>query len=217
MLRTIRDGLEIRARSVAADRTGKRDFVDVVSEEARRQRIPENRIAAWRSSLPPDLVEAANRGEFNGHILSTGLLYPSYWADSLDVEGSQAARQWATMVALLVDIITRARALGLPVGVILTPTPFQYDGTYGSDWKQAGTTIKPEWLKHTKLETRLTEWTEDYNVPFLNLTPYFRRAAEEKPGVLNYRFDNHWTAQGHQLAASVILEWINKQGLIPGL
>ncbi len=58
-----------------------RDFVALISAEATRQGLPEQRIAAWRTGLPADLVAAVNRGEFAGPALSSGLLNPAYWLD----------------------------------------------------------------------------------------------------------------------------------------
>jgi len=50
-----------------------------VSTEARNHGISETQINEWKETLPGELVDAVNRGEFNGYILSRGLLRPDHW------------------------------------------------------------------------------------------------------------------------------------------
>ena len=58
-------------------------MVATVAQAARERDFSEAEIAAWADRLPPDLVAAVNRGEFNGQLLSAGLLRPTYWTAAL--------------------------------------------------------------------------------------------------------------------------------------
>jgi len=202
----------MRARRELGHRTATSDFVADVSREAERRAIPQKRIAAWKHSLPDDLVAAVNRGAFTGSILSNGLLYPEYWTDSIDVFSTTAQTKWVIMTKVLSEIVDQARNDGVEVAFVFVPSYFQYDPESheaSNPTVRAGTLVKRRWLsEETQIEKRLASWTKQSNVPFLDLTPTFRRAIEHEHD-LNWKLDGHWTPKGHRVAAQAMMEWLS--------
>jgi hypothetical protein len=47
--------------------------------------IPPDRVANWRALVPVELLEASDRGEFNGSAIAMGCLYPNHYVDNLDI------------------------------------------------------------------------------------------------------------------------------------
>lgn len=116
-------------------KTDTSDFICDVSQEATKRGISKERIAQWKSSLPDTLIEAVDRGEFNGAIFSfsLGLIDPHYYVDSIDIPNERAKKKWWNMITILSDIVTQAESKGIMVAIILIPSRFQYEpGSHGT-------------------------------------------------------------------------------------
>ena len=193
----------------SSDSVAKIDMIKIVSQAAREKGIAETEIDAWRNRLPPALVEAVNCGEFNGQLLSAGLLNPMYWSDSLDINNAGAEQQYAVMISLLDETIHRLQNSGIAAGVVFIPSAFQYDASYGDIWRQSGVHTDENWATtQTELERRLANWAKMQQTPFLDLTPTFRGAIQSSDRQLYYPLDGHWTPEGHKRAAEAIEDWI---------
>ena len=197
-------------QNASEDNGGEINMVGYVRQEARNRSIPEAEITAWEKRLPSELVAATNREEFNGYILAAGLLHPTYWRDTLDIAGEYSEARYQAMISLLNETLARCRARGIPVGVLFTPSAFQYDPNYGEVWKKVGVETSPNWaLEPTELEKRLEAWAQEQAIPYLDLTPHYRGLVQESPELdLYYEIDGHWTAKGHEVAAAQIVEWL---------
>lgn len=189
-----------------------RDIVRSAERRARRLGVSEERIAAWRASLPPDLVRATNRKLLNPTILPGGLLAPRYWKTGLDLSTEEDRRKWRTMTFYLDAIVRLARRGGAEVGLVHAPCAFQYDPAFGGLARATGMETDPAWLQGTAFETELGRWAASRGVPYLNLAPRFRAEALARPDALQYPLDGHWTPAGHAVAASEIAAWIEKGG-----
>lgn len=189
-------------------------FVLTISEQARKQDIPQSRINRWKESLPHELVTAVKRETFNGAILSLGLLYPEYWSDSIDISNTRAKKKWKNMTNILSEILVRAKQSGLETAVILIPSPFQYDQkSHGemNPWIITGSQIRKEWLsEETEIQKRMKRWTVSKGISFLDLTPVFREAIKLNKS-LNWELDGHWNNSGHDVAANAIASWLDDQ------
>ncbi len=189
------------------------DIIQIVAAEARQRGISEEALQAWINRLPPDLTAASNRREFNGYILSTGLLHPTYWVDSLDIDTEGAKKKYQIMETILDEIIARCRDLNIEVGVIFLPVAFQYDATYGDVWQQVGVEMRRStWsTEQSAFESKLGAWTAKQALPYLNLTPIYRQEFHDLTQTpLYYEIDGHWTPAGHQVAAEAILAWFKE-------
>jgi hypothetical protein len=147
----------------------------------------------------------------NGAILSHGLLYPDYWTHSLDISHPKAQHRYENMATILADLVRLARDREVKVGIIYIPCRLQYDRSSHDDSnpsKIAGIQMRNEWL-HSKseLQRRLEAWAATNALPFLDLTPVFRAAAERGLRT-SWKIDGHWNPIGHELAAKAMAEWV---------
>jgi hypothetical protein len=207
-----------QSQQTYGEETRTTNFVATISDEARRQGIPEGRISEWRDSLDDELVSAINRGAFNGALLSNGLLYPDYWTDALDLSSERAETKWTNMTSVLSEILTLAERHDLPVAMVFIPDRFQYDPAGhapDSPRIQSGMHVRSNWLTETtELQHRLGRWTLERSVPFLDLTETFRKTVASGKA-LNWKKDGHWNATGHKVAATVIADWLREQEGFP--
>lgn len=202
------------------ERTRPDDFVEAVSHAAARAGITPQQVEQWKARLPASLVEAANRGVFNGTILSSGLLYPARWTDSLDVDTTLAERKWQAMASILSAVAAASTQRGLEVGVVFLPASFQYDPASHSEsspWVGTGTVIRRAWLSgRSEFERRLQVWATERAIPFLSLTDSFREAAKTQSS-LTWPLDGHWTPQGHRVASLAIYRWMTTNPIFRSL
>jgi len=188
------------------------DFLEAVSSKARSRGISEEEIRKWRERIPPQLVDAVNKGQFLGAMLSYGLLKPKYWVESIDIEGTQAERKWSAMVTILEKMLSIARERGIWVGMVYIPARFQYDPAKENPniWRVGGTEIRDQWLSgESEIQRRLASWTATAGVPLLDLTPALKEAIKTDDRI-NFRIDSHWSPKGHRAAALAIAQWLNK-------
>jgi lysophospholipase L1-like esterase len=194
----------------AKDRRRPDDFVQVVSARARAMGIAEARIKEWEGTLPAQLVAAVDNGRFNGAILSSGLLYPKCWVESLDIVGQRAECKWQAALGILDEVVRVARENEVWMGVVYVPARFQYDPAPANPniWRTCGTEIKEGWLSgRSELQDRLASWAKASDVQYLDLTPALAEAIQAHPD-LNWQLDDHWSPTGHRIAANAIADWL---------
>jgi hypothetical protein len=186
-----------------------------VREKARRAGIPQAQVDAWQAKIPPEVLKACDRGEFSQAWVAMGCLFPDNLIHELDVQGEVAERKWTSMRHILTQIVELCRRETVKVAVVFTSDASLYDETIGSVRKRVGVRYRREWLteESSEIERRLAHWATTLDVPYLSLTRAFREACRESPGRYNYKLDEHWTSEGHQLAARVIAQWLTEQGL----
>lgn len=194
-----------------AKKTRTTNFLETVRRRAFTQGLPEARIDAWTATVPSDLVAAVNRGEFNGTLLSNGLLYPECWSDSIDLDSEVARAKWRNMTRILAEMTTRCRQEGIGIAMVYIPADVQYDPrshATNSPWSVTGTTLRNRWLvEDTEIQKRLATWMAEQDIPYLDLTPACRQAVQAGER-LNWPMDGHWTPRGHALAAKALEEWL---------
>jgi hypothetical protein len=97
------------------------------------------------------------------------------------------------------------------MAMVLLPSPFQCDpSSHGIDnpWVATGSEICREWLtEETEVQRRLSNWAVQQRIPFLDLTPEFRKQIQTGK-VLYWPLDGHWNAAGHSIAATAIANWL---------
>jgi len=204
--------------------SGKRDgdrlesigLIESVTEQARRLGIPDSEVQAWRARIPPQILEACDRGAFNRSVVAMGCLHRDLVLRMLDVAGPSAEKSWQSMRHVLTQIVNLCRQHRIRIGVVFLSTPYQYDETLATLEKTLGVYYRREWLTEpsSEAERRLRRWADESSVPFLSLTDDLRKSAREKPGTLNYPLDGHWTAEGHRVAAKAIASWLDAEMLV---
>ncbi len=191
------------------------DLIKVTRKYARKKGIPEEKINAWISKVPKDILEAANRGAFSAGILTSGLIHPNVWRNNIDLEGEEAAQKWTTMINILNSLIDLLNERNIKVGIVFAPNAMQYGKNYGDFQESLGTVVKKEWANHeTNIERELQKWSKEQKVSFLNLTPYFRKLSDDEKKKVHYRLDGHWTPSGQQFVANILSDWLKISRLV---
>ena len=75
--------------------------------------------------------------------------------------------------------------------------------------------LKPSAYDRNIGDKRLEKICQTYQIPFLNLTPVFRKKVKEKKRWLHFKQDGHPTAEGQQLMAQTIYKKLKQLGWIP--
>jgi hypothetical protein len=191
-------------------------FVEGVKQRARRTGISEARIREWEASIPPAILEACNRNEFNQSLVAMGCLHPDAIVTELDLEGESGEQSWATMRQVLTEIVQICREAQAGVGIVYIPTSFQYDERIGTVRRTVGVQIRPGWLTElsSELERRLVQWAGDARVPFLSLLEDLRTEVAQSAEILNFPLDEHLNTAGHRVVAGSIRKWLIEQELL---
>ena len=61
----------------------------------------------------------------------------------------------------------------------------------------------------TPIRDRLRAWAIQQRVPFLDMTPHYRKAVGAGAR-LNYRLDEHLNVEGNQFTAAAIADWLRQ-------
>jgi lysophospholipase L1-like esterase len=84
-------------------------------------------------------------------------------------------------------------------------------------WRKVLSTYEAMQGKDWELDApagRVEAWCRRHDVPCVNMTGHFRKAAADSGELLHYPHDGHWTAAGHQLAARVLRTFLEEEELI---
>jgi len=195
-------------------KTQTKDFIQTITRQAEKRNISPQRIKAWQASLPQDLVEAVNQDQFMGFILSKGLLSPKRWIDTFDIANDSAGKKWQNMTLILSKILAQAEQSKIETAMVFIPSPLLYDPRQYSEKNPrivTGTEIHQRWLSEdTEIQKRLRRWAAEKGLPYLDLTPTFRKAVQANSN-LNFVLDGHWNDPGHLVAAEAIASWLSDQ------
>jgi lysophospholipase L1-like esterase len=207
-------------RIIAREMKQSGGFVSTVTTLAREQGISEQAIAKWSQGLPPELVEASDRSEFNKSLLSMGIFHPDYWGEAINITTPEAERKYQSMLLVMDEITAVAREHDMAIGLVYIPAPLQYDLSRHASWNPwiiGGVKFKPEWVSEdAEIQRRLANWTQSKSIPFLDLTPVLREEVQ-RGAELNYKLDGHWNSAGHRVAGKAISQWIDENEVFPAL
>ncbi len=122
---------------------------------------------------------------------------------------------WQLMDALIAELQSQVEASGSKFAVVIIPAKEQ---VYPQKWQQT-LKINPamqtlQWDMELPNKT-LVEILKRHNIPYVDLLPKFRQAAQTSPAVpLYFVHDGHWTAAGHQLAGQSVYQFMIDSGLV---
>ena len=208
--------VEEAIRIVQRELSKARGFVGTVAALAEEKGISKADFQRWSDALPPELVAASDRGEFNKSLLSAGLFNPDYWLEALEISTPGAERKYQSFTLVLDEIVTAAREQQLAIAVVYIPSPLQYDPARHADWNPwiiGGAQVREAWLTDdTELQRRLADWTAAKEIPFLDLAPTMRDEVG-RGRALNYKLDGHWNTEGHRAAGKAISNWLDENSV----
>jgi lysophospholipase L1-like esterase len=192
------------------------DFLETVTGLASARGIAPERIQEWKESLPAELVNAVNRGEFNRALLAYPLLHPYLKTDSIDIDTPRAEQKYQAMLAPLEEMLLLARQEGIRVGIVYIPSRLQYE-PHSHDLTnplvRAGMDVRKRWLSgRSEAQSRIARWCEVRKVPCLDLLAVLREKSEMEDA-LTYEMDGHWNSNGHRIAGAAISTWIEESNV----
>jgi hypothetical protein len=194
-------------------------FVNQVVSIASSKGIADESIDLWKNALEADWIEAANRKHISAPVLSFGLLHPNFWSESIDVDTPGAQQKWQSMKETLADIEEFTTDTNTDLAVVYIPSVFQYDANSFNierPWPALGSALDRNWLSgNTEIQKLLNEFATEKNIRYLDLTPQLRSFAADGKESLNYRLDEHFTPEGHRVAAELIGSWIDEEKVYP--
>jgi hypothetical protein len=147
------------------------------------------------------------RGHLNPGIVSMAIADPEYFATPLQTENPLVKSALGKMQGHLLNMKKIAGAaemivLSIPLGVYVSETVRQ-----GGD--EIGFTTFPEMLLTTKPDESLKKICDESGIAFLSVTEAFRRQSRDQS--LYYKYDGHFTSQGHELFVRELLPLLQKQ------
>jgi alginate O-acetyltransferase complex protein AlgJ len=107
---------------------------------------------------------------------------------------------------LLVAMVELSRARGVELVAVMIPTREQVNPQIAPRGRER------DWEKPQR---HFRAFFERAGVPFVDLLPPVRAAQGEAP--LYYRFDAHWNARAHALAAETVAAFLKTQNLADAL
>lgn len=171
------------------------------SPEARRSRTEQ-----WREQMEAEYVQFVVQGD----NVVRELLSDPYNADvSLTPESDSARYKVALMRAVLAQIGATAAASGVPLAIVLIPSPI--DAADEHDSGEVDRTRYPAYRRGA-LTDILAELCRAHALPVLNL---FGPFWEQRARALYFRGgDDHWNAGGQDYAAELLTDFIAARGLL---
>lgn len=126
--------------------------------------------------------------------------------------GPEWKKAWEVTQVLISEIRKESENHGSHLAVVSIPFREQ---VYEDVWQSR--LLKPEMNKGEwdldKPDRLLARFLDDAGIPFLQLLPYFKKAADKSK--LYHSEDGHWNVEGHHLAGQVIYNWLCKRKLVP--
>jgi hypothetical protein len=195
-----------------------RDIVEAATREALKRGIPQEEIDAWKKRIPNDLLESANRFEFNGSSLTCGLFAPDMWTKCLDMNSESARQSWLNLKKCIQFVHDECNRRRIGFAIVFVPTAYQYVADFyevPTPMVQSGVFTDKKWLTETSaLQRELGLWADSAGVPYLDLTAEFRQAYCEYGQSIVYPLDSHWTPIGHKIAAEAIKRWLEAEDFL---
>ncbi len=122
---------------------------------------------------------------------------------------------WQLTEAIISRLRDEVTQRGSRLVVVLVSAPEQLDP---SAWAQTVTRYPDMQGVSWNLmlpNQRMGAFLERAEIPHVDLLPIFREsAAQAEQPPLHFRYDQHWTADGHDLAAAAIAEFLLTEGLV---
>jgi len=138
---------------------------------------------------------------------------PSELAPELELCRKDSPARMDQMVAAMTGLLTQlqqfAAARGVPLVFVLAPSHVQ---VYDHLWRAAIGEDPQARFDRALPDQRLMTFAQQRGLKMLDLLPAFLRAREAAPALYNEQ-EQHWTREGNQLAARVLVEYLRANEL----
>jgi hypothetical protein len=149
-------------------------------------------------------TSSSRRERINPWLLALAMRSPRFLFDNIliDTECNRAA--WRLTARFLSGIFEIAREVGADVNVIAIPDSVQIDRSNFDLYRKATIQVDDRLLASTRPQQLLSELCARHGVPMLDLLPIFE--IHPDPASLYWRFDPHFSPEGHRLAFQILRE-----------
>lgn len=166
------------------------------------------RIAA----VAPELWRDALELRVNPFLLRDALIRPQVVRETLLLESDEMKKAWEATKGILREIFEAAQAIPSRVAVVAIPASQQVSRSYWAYREMLGYELDERLLSEARIQDALRAFCNECAVPLMDPLPTFRKSSSAR---LYYPKDEHWTAEGHRLAASEMRTFLTSQKLIP--
>ena len=136
--------------------------------------------------------------------------------DKRDLDAAQYQRwfdeAWEVTIELVLAIRELARQDGAELVVLMIPPDYVVDEDRFQRYVARYPTLE---LDRDAPDRRFARAAGEHGFHFMNLGPVLRAAMQEGKGPFYLEQDRHWNAAGHALAAQALLEYLERNELVP--
>jgi hypothetical protein len=129
----------------------------------------------------------------------------------LDIENPRADDAWTDTRAILTEIEATLRTRGVPLMIVMMPVDMQVGPAVIDLYKRQGFTFA-ESVPGAAVQRRMTEFTREEGIPFVDPLPAFRANPDEVKFIRTEGGSVDWAhlnARGHALVARALADAID--------
>lgn len=116
------------------------------------------------------------------------------------------------MQDFLIKIANLGKEKDVPVVFVLAPSIVQADDKHWKVFLEKNSAARKNFIR-SSADDRLMQFAKDNNLLMLDLLPVFRKEA--KKNVMFYHLvDQHWTKEGNQVVANILVDYLESKSLI---
>lgn len=159
--------------------------------------------------IPESLRKMAHNLEANPFLLKTAVLKPGYVYENLFISTPELVGGWTKLSEILWETKREAGKINAKMVLVVSPDAAQVKSKYLDFYRSIGFRVSPAMLTTQYPQEKILGLAKKLRISVLNLLPIFR----SRPDLETYlSYDNHWTKDGHKLAAQRILKFLMTEG-----
>jgi hypothetical protein len=175
---------------------------DALLAAAEKRGVSADTVRARLAQIPDSLVQDALAFRSNPFNLAEAVLDPDGLRHNLLLDTPEMQRGWDALESALTRLHREVEAAHAELLLVCIPAAVQVDSTYW--WPvHLGVRLDERVVRDTVFQSRLAQFAKQEQVPLIDLLPTLRKHSSAR---LYFQQDGHWTAAGHDVAASVIRE-----------
>jgi len=170
-----------------------------------------NYEAARKGGVDRRTVDLARQRKINPWLLELGQERKNFLLDNLLVESSESERAWEKIKGLLGETQGLCRKMGARLMIVILPNTLQVNRSHLEFYQRLAFHVDERTLISDKPQALLREFCREQQVPCLDLLPAFRAQREKEFFREN---DDHFNRDGNELAARLVLHFIEKEAVL---
>jgi len=185
---------------------------EILMARARAEGVSDEMVKARAAQTDPEVWHDALELRVNPYLLRDALIRPQIVCDSLRLQSHGMKDAWEATKKILRETFETAGSLGSRVAVMAIPAQHQVSRGYWAYREKLGYELDESLLREARVQDALRSFCSECGVPMVDLLPAFRNSSSNR---LYYPKDEHWTVEGHRLAADEMRAFLASQELVP--